>query len=34
LRAKDQCAQDEQIKSALQEFEAFFVVLGRHLTGV
>jgi hypothetical protein len=32
LRAEDEGAEDEQIESALQEVEAVFVFLGRHLT--
>lgn len=32
LRAEYEGAEDEQIKSALQEFEALLFALGRHLT--
>jgi len=30
LRAKDESAQDEQVKGALEKFEPFFFALGRH----
>jgi len=34
LRPKDQRAQDQQVQSALQQRELFFVLLGRHFTQV
>jgi hypothetical protein len=34
LRSKDQRAQDQQIQGALQQFQTFPVILGRHITRV
>src|SRR5579872_123864 len=34
LRSKDQRAQNQQVQRPLQQFQSFFVILGRHITRV